>query len=175
MDAVATPKDDSSPSKIKQKGWIIDDDQSRPAYVHRRSVARVCIPESDESDGDMASGEDLASCANLGTEVDARGVTVDDVPAIEEEFTKETDLGSRGEAEMDKSPQQSWAGLMSSLLMRIFCLLCGDPKSLAAAMSTCKSWKEYAKRIKESAECVDLSGLGPHCSDTVLKSLMVCF
>ncbi|CAM6011530.1 unnamed protein product [Sphagnum balticum] len=171
-DALESWLSERHPSKMKQKGWVIDDDQSRPAYVHRRSVARVCIPESDESDGDMASGEDLASCANLGTEVDARGVTVDDVPAIEEEFTKETDLGSRGEAEMDKSPQQSWAGLMSSLLMRIFCLLCGDPKSLAAAMSTCKSWKEYAKRIKESAECVDLSGLGPHCSDTVLKSLM---
>ncbi|CAK9199570.1 unnamed protein product [Sphagnum troendelagicum] len=171
-DALESWLSERHPSKMKQKGWIIDDDQSRPAYVHRRSVARVCIPESDESDGDMASGEDLASCANLGTEVDARGVAVDDVPAIEEEFTKETDLGSRGEAEMDKSPQQSWAGLMSSLLMRIFCLLCGDPKSLAAAMSTCKSWKEYAKRIKESAECVDLSGLGPHCSDTMLKSLM---
>ncbi|CAM6037532.1 unnamed protein product [Sphagnum compactum] len=171
-DALESWLSERRPSKMKQKGWIIDDDQSRPAYVHRRSVARVCIPESDESDGDMASGEDLASCANLGTEVDARGVTVDDVPAIEEEFMKETDLGGRGEAETDKSPQQSWAGLMSSLLMRIFCLLCGDPKSLAAAMSTCKSWKEYAKRIKESAECVDLSGLGPHCSDTMLKSLM---
>lgn len=71
-----------------------------------------------------------------------------------------------------------WGLLDGHALARVFHLLRYDVKSLAFASMTCRHWKATINSYKEISRQVDLSSLGPNCTDSRLRSIMVntlCF
>lgn len=71
-----------------------------------------------------------------------------------------------------------WGLLDGRALARVFHLLRYDVKSLAFASMTCRHWKATVNSYKDISRQVDLSSLGPNCTDSRLRSIMVntlCF
>lgn len=66
-----------------------------------------------------------------------------------------------------------WDLLDGRALARVFHLLRHDVKSLAFASMTCRHWKATVNSYKDISRQVDLSSLGPDCTDSRLWSIMV--
>lgn len=67
----------------------------------------------------------------------------------------------------------SWGLLNGHILARVFHFLKGDMKSLLSSATTCKHWNASVNFYRSICRHVDLSSVGPKCTDTVLQSLMV--
>uniref|UniRef100_A0A1J3JLM3 Putative histone-lysine N-methyltransferase ATXR3 n=1 Tax=Noccaea caerulescens TaxID=107243 RepID=A0A1J3JLM3_NOCCA len=65
-----------------------------------------------------------------------------------------------------------WDLLDGRALARVFHLLRHDVKSLAFASMTCRHWKATVNSYKDISRQVDLSSLGPDCTDSRLWSIM---
>ncbi|XP_009144717.1 histone-lysine N-methyltransferase ATXR3 [Brassica rapa] len=65
-----------------------------------------------------------------------------------------------------------WDLLDGHALARVFHLLRYDVKSLAFASMTCRHWKATVNSYKDISRQVDLSSLGPNCTDSRLWSIM---
>ncbi|XP_065013683.1 histone-lysine N-methyltransferase ATXR3-like isoform X1 [Musa acuminata AAA Group] len=66
----------------------------------------------------------------------------------------------------------SWGLLNGHILARVFHFLKGDMKSLLSSATTCKHWNASVNFYRSICRHVDLSSVGPKCTDTVLQSLM---
>ncbi|XVE92871.1 hypothetical protein REPUB_Repub01dG0140900 [Reevesia pubescens] len=66
----------------------------------------------------------------------------------------------------------NWGLLDGHVLARVFHFLRSDMKSLAFASLTCKHWRDAVRFYKGIARQVDLSSLGPNCSDSVVWNIM---
>lgn len=80
---------------------------------------------------------------------------------------KESPLNSRTESE-------SWGLLNEHVLARIFHFLRADVKSLISSAATCSWWNTAAKYYRSVCRFIDLSSLGPQCTDNVFHDIMVC-
>ncbi|GMI74776.1 SET domain protein 2 [Hibiscus trionum] len=69
----------------------------------------------------------------------------------------------------------SWGLLDGHVLARVFHFLRSDVKSLAFASLTCKYWRTAVRFYKGIARQVDLSSLGPSCSDSIMQKIMNCY
>lgn len=69
----------------------------------------------------------------------------------------------------------SWGLLDGHVLARVFHFLRLDMKSLTLASLTCKHWRAAVSFYKEISRQVDLSSLGPHCTDSMIVNIMVSF
>lgn len=161
-------KEDYSPSTAEHNAWIDDEEHdAEDMQLCHRNSSRLCLDELDRSKGDKASEPALTPCGIMGLPTEASfDQEVPDVDGGDHIETKEKE-------EEGGLQQEEWGGLSRRLLMKIFRQLCGDPRSLAAAMATCHFWRESAQLIKVSAKHVDLSGLGVHCDDKIISALKV--
>ncbi|XP_022742735.1 histone-lysine N-methyltransferase ATXR3-like isoform X2 [Durio zibethinus] len=66
----------------------------------------------------------------------------------------------------------NWGLLDGHVLARVFHFLRSDMKSLAFGSLTCKHWRAAVRFYKGIGRQVDLSSLGPKCSDSVLRNIM---
>ncbi|KAE8730367.1 Histone-lysine N-methyltransferase ATXR3 [Hibiscus syriacus] len=69
----------------------------------------------------------------------------------------------------------SWGLLDGHVLARVFHSLRPDMKSLAFASLTCKHWRAAVRFYKGIARQIDLSSLGPSCSDSIVQKIMNCY
>ncbi|KAM4103737.1 hypothetical protein ACJW30_06G100700 [Castanea mollissima] len=66
----------------------------------------------------------------------------------------------------------SWGLLDGCVLARVFHFLRSDIKSLTSVSSTCKHWRAAVSFYKDISRQIDLSSLGPICTDAILLSIM---
>ncbi|CAL9013842.1 unnamed protein product [Prunus brigantina] len=130
----------------KHMYWKADGD----ARIAKR--ARLLVDESEE-EYDM--GEDLQTVAkDESTFEDLCGDT---------SFNKEESM----------SPEMgSWGLLDGQVLARVFHFLRLDMKSLALASLTCKHWRAAVRFYKDISRQVDMSSLGPSCTDSMIVNIM---
>ncbi|AQK50444.1 Histone-lysine N-methyltransferase ATXR3 [Zea mays] len=69
----------------------------------------------------------------------------------------------------------SWGLLNDHLLARIFHFMRADLKSLISSAATCKSWNAAAKYYRNMCRFIDLSSVGPLCTDSVFCDIMAGF
>ncbi|CAL5342484.1 unnamed protein product [Camellia sinensis] len=104
------------------------------------------------------------------------GYEMEEVPGVQEEWTfddlcsnaifhKEDNAGSQIES-------GSWGLLDGHLLARVFHFLRTDVKSLVFTALTCKHWRAVFKFHKEISRQVDLSSVGPNCTDSMIWKFM---
>ncbi|CAN1232252.1 Histone-lysine N-methyltransferase ATXR3 [Linum perenne] len=65
-----------------------------------------------------------------------------------------------------------WGLLDGHILARMFHLLRSDVKSLALASLTCKHWRSAVSFYKDISKQIDLSPLGPNCTDMVIRNIV---
>ncbi|RRT81181.1 hypothetical protein B296_00021146 [Ensete ventricosum] len=75
-------------------------------------------------------------------------------------------------AAMPQMENGSWGLLNGRVLARVFHFLKGDMKSLLSSAATCKHWNASVDFYRSICRHVDLSSVGPKCTDIVLQSLM---
>lgn len=129
------------------------------ADVHARIAkrARLLVDESEE-EYDM--GEDLQTVAkDESTFEDLCGDT---------SFNKEESVSYGSE-------MGSWGLLDGQVLARVFHFLRLDMKSLALASLTCKHWRAAVRFYKDISRQLDMSSLGPRCTDSMIVNIMVGF
>lgn len=73
------------------------------------------------------------------------------------------------------SEMASWGLLDGHVLARVFHFLRLDMKSLTIASLTCKHWRAAVSFYKDISRQVDLSSLGPKCTDSMIVNIMVRF
>ncbi|GAV88419.1 SET domain-containing protein [Cephalotus follicularis] len=66
----------------------------------------------------------------------------------------------------------NWGLLDGHMLARVFHFLRSDLKSLGLAALTCKHWRAAVSFYKDISRQVDLSSLGPNCTDSVIWNIM---
>ncbi|KAH1098656.1 hypothetical protein J1N35_015577 [Gossypium stocksii] len=69
----------------------------------------------------------------------------------------------------------NWGLLDGHVLARVFHFLRSDMKSLVFASLTCKHWRAAVRFYKGIARQVDLSSLGPNCSDSIAQRILNCY
>ncbi|XP_010267835.1 PREDICTED: histone-lysine N-methyltransferase ATXR3-like isoform X2 [Nelumbo nucifera] len=111
------------------------------------------------------------------------------IDEIEEECEMEEDLLTSqkddysfeelcGDATFDEentaSPEtgESWGLLSRKVLARVFHFLRADMKALAFSAATCKCWNTVVKFYKGISKKVDLSSIGPNCTDSMFQNIM---
>lgn len=67
----------------------------------------------------------------------------------------------------------SWGFLDGHILARVFHFLQSDLKSLSFASVTCKHWRAAVRFYKDISRQVDLSSLGPNCTNSTFLNIMV--
>ncbi|CAN0914646.1 Histone-lysine N-methyltransferase ATXR3 [Linum grandiflorum] len=65
-----------------------------------------------------------------------------------------------------------WGLLDGHILARMFHVLRSDIKSLAIASLTCKHWRSAVSFYKDISKQIDLSSLGPNCTDMVIRNVV---
>lgn len=70
---------------------------------------------------------------------------------------------------------ENWGLLDGNVLARVFHFLRTDVKSLAFAAVTCKHWRAAVTFYKGISRQVDLSSVGPQCTDTTIWNMIVSF
>ncbi|KAM5580749.1 histone-lysine N-methyltransferase ATXR3 [Rosa sericea] len=70
------------------------------------------------------------------------------------------------------SEMASWGLLDGHVLARVFHFLRLDMKSLTIASLTCKHWRAAVSFYKDISRQVDLSSLGPNCTDSMIVNIM---
>ncbi|XP_050381962.1 histone-lysine N-methyltransferase ATXR3 [Argentina anserina] len=71
-----------------------------------------------------------------------------------------------------ESEMASWGLLDGHVLARVFHFLRLDMKSLTIASLTCKHWRAAVSFYKDISRKVDLSSLGPNCTDSMIVNIM---
>ncbi|XP_015882645.3 histone-lysine N-methyltransferase ATXR3 [Ziziphus jujuba] len=66
----------------------------------------------------------------------------------------------------------SWGLLDGHVLARVFHFLRSDVKSLYIASLTCKHWRAAVRFYKDISRQIDLSCLGPNCTDSIFLNIM---
>lgn len=79
------------------------------------------------------------------------------------------------ESAWSETEKGSWGLLDGHMLARVFHFLRSDVKSLAFASLTCKHWRAAVSFYKDISREVDLSFLGPNCTDLMIWNIMVSF
>lgn len=106
------------------------------------------------------------------SEMEDGGLTVQ-----KDEFTFEDLCGEatffNGKSGLVDSDMGSWGLLSGHMLGRVFHFLRSDLKSLAFASMTCKHWRAAVRFYKEVSKQVNLSSLGPSCTDSMLWNVVV--
>lgn len=69
---------------------------------------------------------------------------------------------------------ESWGLLNGRVLARIFHFMRADVKSLISSAATCRRWNAAAKYYRNTCRFIDLSSVGPLCTDSVFFNIMVC-
>ncbi|KAL7219013.1 hypothetical protein ACSBR2_012143 [Camellia fascicularis] len=101
---------------------------------------------------------------------------IEEVPAVQEEctfddlcsdaiFHEEDNVGSEIE-------NGSWGFLDGHVLARVFHFLRTDVKALVFAAATCKHWRAVFKFYKDISRQIDLSSVGPSCTDPMIWKIM---
>ncbi|KAL5793974.1 hypothetical protein ACOSP7_002568 [Xanthoceras sorbifolium] len=112
--------------------------------------------QADESDEDEEMEEDMHTIQDDSTFEELCG---DVFFHGEESSGSETELGS-------------WGLLDGHVLARVFHFLRLDMKSLTVASLTCKHWRSAVSFYKGISRQVDLSYMGPQCSDFIIRNIM---
>jgi len=73
-----------------------------------------------------------------------------------------------------RAGNESWGLLNGHVLARIFHFMRADVKSLISSAATCRSWNAAAKYYRNMCRFIDLSSVGPLCTDSVFCDIMVC-
>lgn len=115
--------------------------------------ARLLVDESEEDD----EMEDALTIQDESTFEDLCG---------DASFPREESAGSETES-------GSWGLLDGHMLARIFHFLRSDIKSLTIASSTCIQWRAAARFYKDISRQVDLSSVGPNCTDSAIGIILV--
>lgn len=111
----------------------------------------------DESDGDDEMEEDLQTIQDESTFEDLCG-----------------DASFHGEESADSGTESgSWGLLDGHTLARVFHFLRSDMKSLTIASLTCRHWRAAVSFYKSISRQVDLSSVGPNCTDSVIWNILV--
>ncbi|XP_057953048.1 histone-lysine N-methyltransferase ATXR3 [Malania oleifera] len=66
----------------------------------------------------------------------------------------------------------TWGLLDGHMLARVFHFLRTDMKSLVFASLTCKHWRAAVRFYRDISRQVDLSSIGPSCTDSIMQSIM---
>lgn len=135
----------------------------------RRNIHPASVVEVDGSNSSTASQVAVHATVATSTGTMAKEVASD-------QDISETGVGYERQSSLDaggSSAQRGWAWLPPKLLLRITRLLRGDPKSLAASMATCQSWRDCGQNTKDSTKHANLSGLGDSCTDAIIRGLVV--
>ncbi|KAL5573213.1 hypothetical protein UlMin_022810 [Ulmus minor] len=78
----------------------------------------------------------------------------------------------RDESESSESEIGGWGLLDGHVLARVFHFLRADLQSLAFSSLTCKHWRASVKFYREISRQIDLSSLGPDCTDSVFLNIV---
>lgn len=81
----------------------------------------------------------------------------------------------REESVCSDSGVEGWGSLDGHVLARVFHFLRADMKSLAFASMTCKHWRAAVRFYRGISRHIDLSSLGPNCTDSIFLNIMVGF
>uniref|UniRef100_A0A803QK07 SET domain-containing protein n=1 Tax=Cannabis sativa TaxID=3483 RepID=A0A803QK07_CANSA len=68
--------------------------------------------------------------------------------------------------------QMDWGSLDGHVLARVFHFLRADLKSLVFASLSCKHWRAAARFYRDISRHIDLSSLGPNCTDSIFLNIM---
>ncbi|OWM79847.1 hypothetical protein CDL15_Pgr023259 [Punica granatum] len=124
------------------------------AYLHASKRARLSVEESDED-----------------SEMEGVMQTIQrDEPSFED-LCHDATFSPKESAFCDEITG-SWGLLESHVLARVFHFLRSDIRSLVFASSTCQHWRTATRFYWNVARRVDVSSLGPRCTDSVLRSIM---
>jgi len=143
-------------------------------YVEDVQLSRRNIPHMSVVEVDGSNSSTTSQVAVHATMATSTGTMAKEVPSDQE--ISETGLVYEQHLSLAAGAnplQTGWESLSSRMLSRVMRLLLGDPKSLAAAMATCRRWKYCAQDVKNSTKHADMSGLGLHCNDAILEGLLV--
>lgn len=102
----------------------------------------------------------------------------EDVPAVQmDEYSFDNLYGDAAFRKVDHAGIESeiggWGQLDGLVLARVYHFLRADMKSLVYAASTCKHWRSVSKFYKDISKQVDLSCVGPTCTDAMVYSILV--
>ncbi|GMN58057.1 hypothetical protein TIFTF001_027145 [Ficus carica] len=111
----------------------------------------------DESEDDEVEDDDQTVVKSEST--------FDDLWADTDAFCGEQSVSS-------ESGIGGWGILDGHVLARIFHFLRADMKSLAFASLTCKHWRAAVRFYRDISRQVDLSSLGPNCTDRIFVNIM---
>ncbi|XP_044501413.1 histone-lysine N-methyltransferase ATXR3-like isoform X2 [Mangifera indica] len=114
--------------------------------------ARLCVEseEDDEMEEHMLTIQDESSFEDL---------------CVDASFHREESAGSETES-------GSWGLLDGHMLARVFHFLRSDMKSLTFASLTCKHWRAAVRFYKDISRQVDLSSVGPNCTDSAAWNIL---
>ncbi|KAL5731042.1 hypothetical protein ACHQM5_003804 [Ranunculus cassubicifolius] len=70
------------------------------------------------------------------------------------------------------SKSDSWGLLNGTILARVFHFLRADMKSIVFSAATCRHWNAAAKFYRDISKQVDLSDMGPDCTDSMFRTVM---
>lgn len=101
----------------------------------------------------------------------------EDVRTIQDESTFEDlcgDASFHGEESAGSETESgSWGLLDGHMLARVFHFLRSDMKSLTISSLTCKHWRAAVRFYKDISRQVDLSSVGPNCTDSAVWNIVV--
>ncbi|KAJ9170119.1 hypothetical protein P3X46_018250 [Hevea brasiliensis] len=140
----------------KQPKKEIDNHIYRKSEIDARAGKRARL-QLDGSDDDYEMDEDLQTIQKDDTTFEE--LCGDLTFSRESIASSETELGS-------------WGLLDGHILARVFHFLRSDMKSLVFASFTCKHWRAAASFYKDISRQVDLSHLGPNCTDSIIWNIM---
>ncbi|XP_044467024.1 histone-lysine N-methyltransferase ATXR3-like isoform X2 [Mangifera indica] len=124
------------------------------------------------SEGDARAGKRARLLVDESEEDDE----MEDVLTIQDESTFEDLCGDasfpREESAGSETESGSWGLLDGHMLARIFHFLRSDIKSLTIASLTCKQWRAAARFYKDISRQVDLSSVGPNCTDSAIGIIL---
>ncbi|WCJ37690.1 Histone-lysine N-methyltransferase ATXR3 [Euphorbia peplus] len=140
----------------KQPKKEIDDLLYRKSEIDARAGKRARL-QVEESEDDYATDEDMQAVQKDET-------TFEELCA-DATFHGQTSAGL--ETQLD-----SWGLLDGRMLARVFHFLRSDMKSLVFSSLTCKHWRAAVSFYKDISTQVDLSHLGPDCTDSMIRNIM---
>ncbi|XP_031254562.1 histone-lysine N-methyltransferase ATXR3 isoform X2 [Pistacia vera] len=124
------------------------------------------------SEGDARAGKRARLLVDESEEDDE----MEDVRTIQDESTFEDlcgDASFLGEERAGSETESgSWGLLDGHMLARVFHFLRSDMKSLTIASLTCKHWRTAVRFYKDISRQVDLSSVGPNCTDSAIWNIL---
>ncbi|XP_065873688.1 histone-lysine N-methyltransferase ATXR3 isoform X2 [Euphorbia lathyris] len=140
----------------KQPKKEIDDLIYRKSEIDARAGKRARL-HVEESEDDYITDEDM------------QAVQKDETPF--EELCGDAAFHGESSAGLE-TELGSWGLLDGHMLARVFHFLRSDVKSLVFSSLTCKHWRAAVSFYKDISRQVDLSHLGPNCTDSMIWNIM---